>query len=173
MSDDGRQDFAPAIDLWNPARQPECYAIQYRVQVERALLTVLRTVELEHIVLTFLSRAGIVRHWLPGYLFVKFDPVHDRWQQIQRAPGVVHILGEPTPIPTQVYHDLVVRCPYNLPDDQTSIVPVGAEVEIIEGALAGKHGIVSASRGTSVWLEMVLFNQLARVELRSRQVMIL
>jgi transcription antitermination factor NusG len=37
--------------------------------------------------------------WLPGYLFVEFDVVRDDWGQLKRIPGVIEILGAPTPLP--------------------------------------------------------------------------
>jgi transcription antitermination factor NusG len=106
-------------------------------------------------------------------MFVKFDPEYDRWQQIMRAPGVLDILGEPTPIDESVYHDLVVRCPDIIAEnDVHTVIPTGSEVEILDGALTGHRGVVSSSHSDLVWVELVAFNRLTRAELRTKHVRI-
>jgi transcription antitermination factor NusG len=82
-----------------------------------------------------------IRSWLPGYLFVEFDVARDDWGQLKRIPGVIEILGAPTPLPEGQLEELISRLPTHLErtaDD--AVIPVGAEVWITAGAFAGREG---------------------------------
>jgi len=167
------------------AIEPECgrtparYALQYHLRLERVLSLVLSRAGIAYTVLTFRRRLPrhqglVVRHWLPGYMFVEFDIEHDPWQTVLSAPGVIDLLGSPTAIPDATFRDLVLRCPDEVrTNDELTVIPAGSDVEITEGALKGHRGVVSRSQGDSVWVELVAFNRLTHAELRTRHVMIL
>jgi transcription antitermination factor NusG len=107
-------------------------------------------------------------------MFLRFDIERDRWQQVLRAPGVIEFLGDPTPVPESVYMDLITRCTaiLSLREQAEALVPVGSTVEILEGPLARRQGVVSRSSGDMVEIEMVVFNRITRVVMAPRQVMI-
>jgi transcription antitermination factor NusG len=91
-----------------------------------------------------------------------------------RAPGVLGILGDPTAIPDGIYYDLTARCPdVLLENDEHTVMPVGSEVEVLDGVFKGQRGVVSSSKGCVCQVEMVAFNRLTSVEIRTNNVMIL
>lgn len=158
-----------------------CYALRYHINVEAALLRVLRRRAIAYTLLTFKRRQPkrrhliVTRRWFPGYLFVRFNVVRDPWQEsIRRAPGVIEILGDPTPIPDEIVNDLILRCLDTLlVNDEHTVIPAGSEVEITEGSFKGMTGVVASSKGDLVWVELMTFNRPTRAEIQSRNLLIL
>jgi transcription antitermination factor NusG len=144
-----------------------------------ALQRVLELIGIEYYSPTFQQRmprgkAWVVRPWFPGYMFLHFCVTYDYWHQIQRAPGAIGILGDPTPLDEAIYHDMIMRCPSEVfVNDAYTVIPAGSEVEILKGAFSGKTGIVAESRDATVWVETLAFNRPTRVELSTKDVMIL
>jgi transcription antitermination factor NusG len=161
--------------------QADCYALRYHINVEASLLRVLRRRQVGYILLTFRRRLPkrkhtiVTRRWFPGYLFVRFDVFRDPWQRmIREAPGAIEVLGEPTPIPADIIRDLELRCPDTLlVNDEHTVVPAGSEVEITDGAFRGMTGVVAASKGDVVWVELIAFNRPTRAVVFSRNILIL
>ena len=146
--------------------------MRYRFTAERALLRVISITELEHDVLTFRYREEI-RRWLPGYMFIRIDLEQDYWQQLMRAPGVVELLGDPTPISDDVYYDFRARCPSEVLWEERTIVPIGSNVEVLDGPMHGQRGEVVAQVNDDVMVEMEVFSRATQVRVAATNVMIL
>ena len=179
---DWKADFAPAV-AEDAARSPCHFMLHYHLASERALCRVLRHIGLEPTILTFTRRLSrrqkrkiVVRHWLPGYMFLHFDVALDRWQQARRAPGALGFLGDPPqPLSAEDFHDLQARCPAKMLEgnDEFTVIPIGSEVEVLSGPFIGRTGLVSKSRGRSAWVELIAFNRPSSIELRTRDIRIL
>jgi transcription antitermination factor NusG len=176
---DWRRDYTPA-HATDMAGDPLHYTLQYYLPSEVALCRVLRHVGFEPIILTFSrrlprNRGVLTRHWLPGYLFLRFDAGQDRWQQVRRAPGAVDFLGDPPqPISDADFTDLRLRCPPQVgKNDQWTVIPVGSEIEVLSGPFADRTAVVTSSKGKSVRVVMCVFNAPTSVELLTKQVRIL
>ena len=117
----------------------------------------------------------VARSWFPGYVFCRFDVVRDPWQHALRAPGAIEILGDPpSPLDERVFLDMVARCPRQLmTQDARTVVPSGSEVEVRDGPFKGRTGIVASSRDSIVMVELFAFNRPTRVELQTKQVIII
>jgi transcription antitermination factor NusG len=69
---------------------------------------------------------------------------------------------------------MVARCPDGLLEQNAlTVIPAGSEVEVTDGAFKGRHGIVAASAGDMVWVELLVFARPTRAELKTRQVMVI
>jgi transcription antitermination factor NusG len=159
------------------------FVMRYNMALEKALERMSAYLGIDTTILKFTRRAphrnGIIsRHWFPGYAFSRINPTQDGWQGIYRAPGFLGFLGVesgyPVPIDETVWTDLVARCPERLPgNDEHTVIPVGSMVEVIDGPLRGRVGVVSSSRGSTAWVELIVFNQPTRVEIQTRSVLIM
>jgi transcription antitermination factor NusG len=160
-------------------REPRHFVLRYRPAIEPALLRALSFLKMDYVLLSFMyrlprSRGTARRSWFPGYLFPCFDVRLDPWTHALRAPGVTAILGNPSPIDTDVFTDMVARCPDGLLEQNAlTVIPAGSEVEVTDGAFKGRHGIVAASAGDMVWVELLVFARPTRAELKTRQVMVI
>jgi transcription antitermination factor NusG len=97
---------------------------------------------------------------------VEFDVVRDDWGQLRRIPGVIEILGAPTPLPEGQLEELISRLPTHLErtaDD--AVIPVGAEMRITAGAFSGRVGKVTSSRRGRVKVLLMMFGHLREQEL--------
>lgn len=174
--------FIPAIVDPTAPRDPRWFIFRYRLHAERGMLRVLSAIiGLAPVILRFECRlprrpGTVQRFWFPTYAFLHFDHKRDRYQQIRRVPGVIGFLGhgEPMPMATGAFADLIARCPAKVGDDDAfTVIPAGTEVEVLHGAFRGLHGVVAASRGETAWVELMAFNRPTRVELRTRQIRVL
>ena len=179
MFDDWRDQFAPAI-VDGAERTPQHFILHYHIGAERALLRVLDFVGANWTILKFTRkrprrRGTETRYWLPGYAFLNLDIAADRWQQIRRAPGALRFCGDPPQSISEAdFTDMRLRCPEKLaPNDEYTVIPVGSEVEVLNGALQGRTGLVSSSRGKLCMVELVVFFRTSSIELRTRDVRIL
>src|SRR4051812_14008405 len=141
--------FSPAIifseteDLGcGSYRNPRWYTARFGQINERLMLRLLDLIGLPYHIFTYLHQVGrqreTTRSWLPGYFFVEFDRELDDWGQLNRVPGIIEILGSPTPLDTGIVEDLVERLPRRLPKPAPGVtVPVGAEVKITKGVFLG------------------------------------
>jgi len=167
--------FLPAVV--SEDREPRWFAARYVLSLEPALVRALTHIGQEHLVLLFdkrIKKKITTRHWFPGYIFLRFDPFHDRWQQMLRAPGVIEILGLPSAIPDDDMNDLVARCPRQLArNTELTVIPAGSEVEILNGTLEGHRGVVSNSYKRTVHVELMMFGRPTRAELLTRDVKII
>jgi transcription antitermination factor NusG len=168
-------DFSTAIDA-EASRSPRRHIVNYFLPAERSIRRIIDHVGLDHDVLTFQRRTPrkrllVTRHWFPGYLFLLTDADLDRWQQLLRVPGVFAVLGS---ITDQVFIDIQARCPGGIMrNDALSVIPAGSDVEIIEGTMRGTRGVVSASSGSTVWVEVIAFNRPVRAQLSTRAVLVM
>ena len=169
----------PSARGFKEIREPRHFVLRYRPAIEPALLRALSYLNVEYVLLTFQYRLprsrGIARrNWFNGYLFPCFDVRLDPWTHVLRAPGVTAILGNPSPLDVDVFNDMVARCPSGLLEQNAlTVIPAGSEVEVTDGAFKGRHGIVAASAGDLVWVELLVFARPTRAELKTRQVQII
>ena len=175
------QAFWSAILLQPPVhgcvsyREPRWYAVRFGQINERLMLRLLDLIGLPYHIFTYLHQVGrqreTTRSWLPGYMFVEFDAVRDDWGQLNRVPGIVEVLGGPTPLDTGVVEDLVERLPRRLPKNGPDTeVPVGTEVRITDGMFRGHVGKVIKSDRRQVTVLWMMFGHLREQTLRTADV---
>jgi transcription antitermination factor NusG len=140
-------DFAPAI-LSGPEdlgcgsyREPRWYAVRFGQISEPLVLRLLDLILLPYHIFTYQHQTGrhrtTTRSWLPGYMFVEFDP-SDNWRQLLLIPGVIEVLGSPTPLADGVIEDLLTRLPRRLPKNTAhTVIPVGSAVRVKDGPFSG------------------------------------
>lgn len=168
--DAGARWFSPAI-LSNPVepgcvsyRLPRWYAVRFGKINENLMLRLLNMVDLPYRIFTYqhqvARRRETTRSWLPGYMFVEFD-IHDNWGQLLRIPGVIEILGDPTPLDEGVVEDLVDRLPKKLPKNASgTVIAIGSTVRILDGTFRGYEAKVIVSNETYVTVLWMMFGHL-------------
>jgi transcription antitermination factor NusG len=167
--------FSIAIDEM-VSRAPRRHVLGYSVAAERAVRRVIEHIGLTYDILTFERRLprnkGVIsRRWFPGYLFILIDRRADRWQQLARAPGVHEVFDRP--LEESAWIDLVARCPTGLMrNDDRTVIPNGAIVELRNGPLAGHRGVVSGSGGKTVQVELICFGRPVAASLATKDVLI-
>lgn len=115
----------------------------------------------------------------PRYLFVQFDISDDHWRTIVKLRGVERIFGctpeHPTPVPQRAIDILLEQCApngviYPPKARQFDPLPIGAEVEILDGPFTAFHGICMLSAPKRVRLLVEIFGRSTEVELTHAQV---
>ena len=168
--------FSEADDLGcGSYRTPRWYTARFGQINERLMLRLLDLIGLPYHIFTYLHQVGrqreTTRSWLPGYFFVEFDRELDDWGQLNRVPGIIEILGSPTPLDTGIVEDLVERLPRRLPKPAPGVtVPVGADIRITQGPFQGHFAKVILPPGKVqdpryVWVMWTMFGQLTEQKL--------
>lgn len=93
------------------------------------------------------GRRWYVEALFPSYLFGKFDYLTQH-RAVHYCPGVssiVHFGGKVIPVPSQAIQDLLVAVPEGAGETITiqPEVSLGQEVQVVEGAFAGLHAVVT------------------------------
>lgn len=167
---DWEAEFSSAIAIHpigqDEARSPEWFVMRYATAKEAVLLRLigLTKIPFHHLKYEFRRphAASTIRAWFPGILFLQFDVRRDYWQQLNRMPGMLGLLGEPLPRPLEpgVMDDVVARCPFvTAKSEPRSRVPAGCRVRIKHGPIAGTVGVVSSSDGKQVRFEAMIFGR--------------
>ena len=150
MTSGGAGEFSPAITPGTPedARAPRWNAFTFdarRAEIFRRLVVDLMGFEsLELNYLMPRPRAKpVLKWWMPGYAFVRMDEDLDAWGQVLRVPGVGRRLG---PVDDEAMGLVIERCPKRLPkNNEFTIIPVGADVTIIDGPFMNFEAKVTTS----------------------------
>ena len=161
-------------------RRPLWFAVKFDSSRSRLVERLLKVISLDYKLFTVEHRRprqrSTVRSWLPGYLFVEFDPLLDAWQQLHDVPGVTAVLGRPTPLPAAgdgSVADLVARCPVRLEPtgDGLESIARGSAVRVLTGTFAGDElRTVTWSERKRVRVLVMAFNRPVEIELRTRDV---
>lgn len=126
-------------------------------------------------------RTWTERIYIPGYVFVRFDPVEDvLWPNINFVRGIRTLLysaaEKPAPIRDIVMNVLIDRCngdrvkAEELDVALSRVVPVGSMVRIEQGPLEGRVGKVVWSASDRVTAVLSVFGRATNVSLPSRSV---
>lgn len=144
----------------NPSDHPDkldWYALQVKVKLTRDVSRALTYKGYE----AYTPCYPCTRHWcdrtrrvevplLPGYVFVKVDPVHR--MPVLTTPGVYRMVGigkEPAPIQEADVENVRRIARSGLTVEPWSFLQVGSRVRIEEGPLRGITGILVHIRNTS------------------------
>lgn len=126
-------------------------------------------------------RTWTERCYIPGYVFVRFDPVEDeRWPQINFARGIQTLLyssvERPAPIRDKAMDVLINRCngdrvkAEELDFALSRVVPVGSVVRVGEGPFEGFIGKVVWSAEDRLRVVLSLFGRQTKVALSNKAV---
>jgi transcription antitermination factor NusG len=173
--------FWPAIDLCATdipgVRKPSWYAVKFDATRTRLIELLMDMIGLDYRIFIYhhqrARRRPTIRSWLPGYFFASFDANRDGWYQIPKIPGVIEILGAPTPMPDGALEDLAERCPTHVrpAGDELESIPRGAIVRVLRGSFAGDDiKTVTWSQRKRVKVLVMAFNRPMEVELRTKDV---
>jgi transcription antitermination factor NusG len=127
------------------------------------------------------ARTWTERCYIPGYIFVRFDPVEDiHWPQINYVRGIQTLLyaahEKPAPIKDVAMAVLLDRCNGDRVKAEdidlalSKVVPVGAMVRVVEGSFSEFVGRVSWSAQDRVKVVLSLFGRATNVSLPVKQV---
>lgn len=126
-------------------------------------------------------RTWTERCYIPGYIFIRFDPVEDRrWPQINYVRGVASLLysasERPAPIREQAMNVILERCNGDVVKAEdidlalSRVVPIGAMVRVQEGTFEGFVGRVAWSHEDRVKVVLSLFGRDTKVALPTKHV---
>ncbi len=127
------------------------------------------------------ARTWTERCYIPGYIFIRFDPVEDeRWPQINYARGIQTLLyssaEKPAPIRDIVMNVLLDRCngdrvkAEELDAVLCRVIAVGSVVRVGEGAWSGFVGPVVWSDQDRVKVMLSMFGRPTKATLSNRSV---
>lgn len=117
----------------------------------------------------------IIRPYVPGYMFVRFDIEHEGWQRINRMPGsgVRSLMYAADEVPAAVRDEALLplmalcRDGYVIEREADALlVAVGQTVKILEGPFAGFSGPVESAAGWRIHVLVKIFGRDTRVELK-------
>lgn len=122
------------------------------------------------------------RPYIPGYIFVRFDPVEDNWQPINWTRGIETLMYGTVEKPARVRDDaiqiLIDRCDGGYVKEEeidlawSKLVPVGSTVQMIEGPFAGHRGKVTWSKDDRVRVLMTLLGGQRELKMKSAAVQV-
>lgn len=126
-------------------------------------------------------RTWTERCYVPGYIFVRFDPeVDEHWPNINFARGIRTLLyssaEKPAPIRDVVMNVLIDRCngdrvkAEELDAALSRVFPVGSTVRVVAGALEGHVAKVVWSAEDRLKIMLSVFGRATKVSLSSRSV---
>jgi transcription antitermination factor NusG len=108
----------------------------------------------------------------PGYVFCRLDPANRG--PLMRTPGIVHIVGrgtEPLSIPEKEIDAVKAVLRSKIDFERWDLDPVGKEVTVLAGPLAGVHGvIVQRNRQCRLVIMITLLQRSVAVEMLSDNV---
>lgn len=122
------------------------------------------------------SRTWTERCYIPGYIFVRFDPIEDeRWPQINFARGVHSLLysshERPAPIRDKVMNVILERCNGDRVKAEdidvaiSNVLPIGSMVRVEQGTFEGFVGKVAWSVEDRLKVVLSLFGRQTKVSL--------
>lgn len=126
-------------------------------------------------------RTWTERCYIPGYIFIRFDPVEDeRWPQINFARGIQTLLyssaERPAPIRETAMNVLLDRCNGDRVKAEeidvalSRVVPIGSVVRVTEGSFEGFTGKVVWSAEDRLKVVLSLFGRPTKVSLANKAV---
>lgn len=126
-------------------------------------------------------RTWTERCYIPGYVFVRFDPVEDeRWPTINYARGIQTLLyaasERPAPIRESAMNVILDRCNGDIVKAEdidlalSRILPIGSMVRVQEGTFEGFVGKVAWSAQDRLKVVLSLFGRATKVSLLSKNV---
>jgi transcription antitermination factor NusG len=173
------QEFFPCIRANAEGRVPTWYVLRYEYSGERLLRRILDTqIKVPYHIFTYLKRMPRSRPlecpWLPGYMFVEFDCALDSWQQLDRVPHVIGVLGDPSPLPAGEMDNLRTRLPagFARPTEFSSVAP-GQRVRVKAGVRKGNVYVVLWSDRKHLKIMDFMFNRPQEVLLSTADVEVL
>ena len=111
------------------------------------------------------------RAFLPGYLFVRFDPVHDRWRAINGTQGVKRLIMQferPVPCPRGLVENLLASADESGVIDTSDRLRPGLKVVVQSGPFAEVVGTLerldNAGRAR-VLLEIMAGERVVRIDI--------
>lgn len=158
-------------------RRPRWYAVRFGQINEALIVRLLNLVGLPYKIFTYQHQVGrrraTTRSWLPGYMFVEFDVLLDEWRQILRIPGIIEVLGDPTPLDYGKIEELIERLPSRLPkNDPGADILIGSTVRILNGVFRDHVAKVCESGPNSVKLVWMMFERVITATLRPKDVVV-
>lgn len=125
------------------------------------------------------ARTWTERPYIPGYIFVRFDPDEDsNWPQINFVRGVQTLLysasERPAPIKDAAMAVLLDRCngdrvkAEDIDFALSKVFPVGSSVRLVDGAFSQFVGKVAWSDQDRVKVVLSLFGRQAKLTMPSR-----
>lgn len=112
-----------------------------------------------------------VRPLFPSYVFVEFDPEHDRWYPLMHTLGVKRLFAtypsqsidgygylKPTPIPTDTIMSLQQQVLVQPAKLTTPVIQPGTQVRVVRGHFEGHQGICAWSSQKRIGLLMDVLN---------------
>lgn len=119
------------------------------------------------------DRTRAVAPLFPGYLFIRFNRVMDRWRPIVSTPGIRHLFGVspemPIPLPPGVIEAMVAKARgdnvvllESIPGPEQ--LDIGEEVRIIAGPFADFRGLCRLSSGNRVRLLVEMMGRQLEIE---------
>lgn len=128
------------------------------------------------------ARTLTERCYLPGYIFVQFDPVEDdNWPNINYVRGIQSLLYVPgferaAPVRDAAMRVLFDRCngdrvkAEDIDFALSRVIPIDASVRVVEGPFEHHVGRVSWSDSDRVKVVMHLFGRATTVSLKNKAV---
>lgn len=127
------------------------------------------------------ARTWTERPYIPGYIFIRFDPVEDaNWPKINFVRGIQSLLysasEKPAPIKEVAMAVILERCngdrvkAEDIDAALTRVIPTGANVRINEGPFEHHVGKVDWSDEDRVRVVLSLFGRQTKVTVKSRSV---
>jgi transcriptional antiterminator RfaH len=120
-------------------------------------------------------RVTVVRPYVPGYIFVRFDPAREPWQDINRARGIRRLICNtpetPTRIRQSVMAELFERCDGQVVDacvlDEIALrhMPEGSRIRIMAGPLMGFEATVQLSTPQRLAALVTIFGRTTPLDL--------
>lgn len=98
------------------------------------------------------KKTEVERPYLPGYIFIRFDVLEDRWQPIHYTRGIKELIRatpeRPIPIADKAMSILLDRCDGQYVRQEVvdaclnKLIPLGSTVRLTEGPFANFEGPV-------------------------------
>lgn len=127
------------------------------------------------------ARTWTERPYIPGYIFVQFDPIEQPlWPTINYVRGIQSLLYNgvetPAPIKDAAMRVLFERCngdrvkAEDLDLALSRVMPIGSNVRAVDGPFEGHVGKVDWSDDDRVRVVLSIFGRATKVSLKSRSV---
>jgi transcription antitermination factor NusG len=132
---------APAVDTFttlavgggSDSGNQQWFVAQINPSLVVLIVRVIQSLHFRCLDFTYLQprprKKPVERRWLPGYLFIKFDPDFDPWEPLLDVPGLTRLLGD-------------------TPSRPVSVAP--GELDRLAGILGAQKGVLDAARRPSI-----------------------
>jgi transcriptional antiterminator NusG len=154
LEDALQQHLEPRNDSWLDnllAEGPAWYVIHARSRHEAKVELALRQKGIEIFLPKIIIRSRrqdrkllIKVPLFPGYLFVRTKLESYGYREILKAPGVVRLLGNgsPIPVPEETVHSIRAIVESDNPSYPWPYLQTGSRVRVLDGPLAGTVGVI-------------------------------